>query len=246
LSSEESQDPQFQELGDAARRAGDLFTSHVDEITTDAERHAEQVREHAQREADAARRAALESGRRVFERINAIERPLGELVTTLRGEMERVTAELNNGSYVDLPGAALADEPATDAEPEPEPLPEPQPEPEPEPEPVPAATVERDSPQSDAAVEEEPALAPMEDAAEPAVTKQRRRGFLRGRRSRGPFLSSPGECAVCQRSYQAETEEELEASGWSVSGDVGLCPSCQSEGWQLPEGAQLPFRRGAS
>ena len=30
-----------------------------------------------------------------------------------------------------------------------------------------------------------------------------------------------------------------------TGGEVGLCPDCQADGWQLPEGATLPFRRGA-
>jgi hypothetical protein len=89
-----SQDPQLAELGEAARRAGQLFSNHVDEIASDAERRAEEIRLQAERDAEATRRAALESGRRVFERINALERPLGELVLTLRHEMDRVTAEL--------------------------------------------------------------------------------------------------------------------------------------------------------
>jgi vacuolar-type H+-ATPase subunit E/Vma4 len=87
-------DPHLAELGEAARRAGQLFTSHVDEIASDAERRAEEIRRQAERDAEATRRAALESGRRVFERINALERPLAELVMTLRHEMDRVTAEL--------------------------------------------------------------------------------------------------------------------------------------------------------
>ena len=58
------------------------------------------------------------------------------------------------------------------------------------------------------------------------------------------FVSIQGYCAVCQRAFMAGSEENLEQSGWRVTGDVGLCPECQSEGWQLPEGARLPFRRG--
>jgi len=37
--------------------------------------------------------------------------------------------------------------------------------------------------------------------------------------------------------------ENLESSGWLVTGEIGVCPDCQSEGWQLPDGAKLPFRR---
>ena len=71
--------------------------------------------------------------------------------------------------------------------------------------------------------------------------------FARLRRSRSrAFISTQGYCAVCQRAFMAGSEENLGLSGWRVSGDVGLCPDCQSDGWQLPEGARLPFRRGGS
>jgi hypothetical protein len=90
-------DPRLAELGEAARRAGELFNHHVDEITADAEHRAEELRQKAERDAEATRRDALESGRRVFDRINALERPLNQLVGTLQHEMERVAAELGSG-----------------------------------------------------------------------------------------------------------------------------------------------------
>jgi hypothetical protein len=64
--------------------------------------------------------------------------------------------------------------------------------------------------------------------------------------SESVFITTEGHCAVCQRTYMAGTEETLRQSGWRVNGDVGLCPECQSDGWQLPEGARLPFRRGGT
>jgi hypothetical protein len=248
-------DPHLAELGEAARRAGQLFTSHVDEIASDAERRAEEIRRQAERDAEATRRAALESGRRVFERINALERPLAELVMTLRHEMDRVTAELGEGRYVELPADSVTEE---RAEPKAQPTPEPEPEPKPAAdagwEEAPDTSVDGGAePKSTADTDESPAVQledPQETAvsavpgSESAVTKPRR-GLLRRRRSR-PFIGTPGECAVCQRSYQAADEKELESSGWSISDDVGLCPNCQADGWQLPEGARLPFRRGAS
>jgi hypothetical protein len=250
-------DPQFSELNDAARRAGQLFTQHVDEITKDAQRHADEIEKKAEQDAEDARREALESGRRVFERINALERPLGELVRTLRHEMDRVTAELGEGRYVELPGEAVTEE---RAEPKARPTPEPEPAPPPEPESADAGWEEAPDTSADGSAEMKSTadtdesdavqLGPQETAvsavpeSESAVTKPRR-GLLRRRKSR-PFIGSPGECAVCQRSYQAADENELEASGWSISDDVGLCPNCQADGWQLPEGARLPFRRGAS
>jgi hypothetical protein len=74
-------------------------------------------------------------------------------------------------------------------------------------------------------------------------------GGLFGRRkgkAKGTFITTQGYCVVCHRAFMAGSEESLALSGWSVTGDVGLCPDCQAEGWQLPEGGHLPFRRGGS
>lgn len=275
MNSRDPSDPQLSELSEAARRAGELFSHHVDEITADAKQNAEEIRTEAQQDADATRRAALESGRRVFERINALEQPLTELVGTLRHEMERVTAELTDGQQVvELPQGEVTEDPApapqVEAAPKPEPeteTPEPtgeEAEPESEAQPEPAAEPEvaaptalhetpdttavhetPDAPQADEAPLTPPPAPPQEQTFTQTSPPPKPRRGLFGRRSRKqPFLGVPGECAVCQRSYQADSEEELAASGWSISGDVGLCPDCQSDGWQLPEGAQLPFRRG--
>ena len=68
-----------------------------------------------------------------------------------------------------------------------------------------------------------------------------------GRRGKkGLFVTTPGHCAVCHNTFMAGSEEELRASGWKVTGDVGLCPEDQADGWQLPEGAVLPYRRGGA
>jgi len=80
-----------------------------------------------------------------------------------------------------------------------------------------------------------------------ALTSKRSR--LRGRfggSRETPFITTEGECAACRRTLQVESEEALAESDWLVNGDVGLCPDCQSQGWQLPEGARLPFRRGGT
>lgn len=66
---------------------------------------------------------------------------------------------------------------------------------------------------------------------------------LFGRWRARAFRDEPGCCAVCQRELQVDDEAELKASGWIVSGDSGVCPPCQEDGWQLPEGAAIPFRR---
>jgi hypothetical protein len=159
-----------------------------------------------------------------------------------------------------------AEEPAVEPEPEPaavEPEPEPaavEPEPEPaavEPEPEPAAVEPEPEPaaaepEAPAAFQaEQPAFEqeqpPVEPEPPPPVERKRRGLFGRLRRSGDrTFVSIQGYCAVCQRAFMAGSQENLELSGWLVSGDIGLCPECQSEGWQLPEGARLPFRRGGS
>ena len=132
-----------------------------------------------------------------------------------------------------------------------------------EPEPVPAEESAAEEPDPSADGEPSPVGAPepaaaaaatlLHESPEPAAAAQApeaapRRGLLsRLRRSgSGVFISTEGHCAVCQRGFMAGSKENLRLSGWLVSGDVGLCPECQSEGWQLPEGARLPFRRGGS
>ena len=78
------------------------------------------------------------------------------------------------------------------------------------------------------------------ETVEGAPVKRGMRGLLRRKR---PFVTTPGNCAVCHRSIAAGSQQALEASGWVVRGDLGICPQCRSDGWQLPEGARLPHRR---
>jgi hypothetical protein len=78
----------------------------------------------------------------------------------------------------------------------------------------------------------------------PFGRKRKRRGWLKRRKS-ALFITTSGQCAVCYRGFAAGSEEALAESGWKISGELGLCPQCQSEGWQLPEGARLPYRRAA-
>jgi hypothetical protein len=70
-------------------------------------------------------------------------------------------------------------------------------------------------------------------------------GWLKRRKS-ATFITTPGQCAVCYRSLAAGSAEALQQSGWRVSGELGLCTHCQQDGWQLPEGARLPYRRAAT
>ncbi len=94
------------------------------------------------------------------------------------------------------------------------------------------------------ATEPRPTLSPMEGSG-PAKLASRLLGRLRdGGAGKSVFITTEGHCAVCQKALLAGSEDELRSSGWKVSGDVGLCPECQSDSWQLPEGARLPFRRG--
>jgi hypothetical protein len=82
-----------------------------------------------------------------------------------------------------------------------------------------------------------------DDQAEPAEGASGKRGLRGLLRRKRPFITTPGDCAVCHRSVVAGSEQALAASGWVVRGDLGICPQCQSDGWQLPEGARLPHRR---
>ncbi|MBA3306202.1 MAG: hypothetical protein H0U25_09790 [Thermoleophilaceae bacterium] len=79
----------------------------------------------------------------------------------------------------------------------------------------------------------------------PGKLASRLLGRLRdGDTTKGAFITTEGHCSVCQQTFMAGSEADLKQSGWKVNGDVGLCPQCQSDAWQLPEGARLPFRRG--
>jgi hypothetical protein len=77
-----------------------------------------------------------------------------------------------------------------------------------------------------------------EHVARPSVFRR----FGLGKR-RKPFLEEPGRCAICGNSLKVDSDEEIEASGWQVSDDVGVCPDCQTDGWHLPEGSPLPVRQ---
>jgi len=398
-----TQEHHLTELTDAARRAGSIVTEYIDSIVETAERQAEDIRKDAERDAELARKEALDSAQRVFDRINALERPLGELVQTLRTEMERVGHELEGSVEADAIGITseseserrgagglrakaeasrkpvsaeevqaetgpspgqqpdtaeasavegeaagpadpsvppledsapstgvageapaaheaepVAAEPVTgepdervvlepeageeapsapDAEPEaaeealsaPEAEPDaadeapsapdaadeapsaPEAEPDaadeapsgPEAEPD-AADEALSAPEAEpeaaeealsapeAEPEEEPAPAAKREPttvtpAPPSAAAKAKRTILsrfKDRSGKGVFITTQGHCAVCQRTFMAGTEENLRLSGWRVSGEVGLCPECQSDGWQLPDGARLPFRRG--
>jgi hypothetical protein len=239
-----------------------------------AEARAREIRQTAEQDAEATRSEASAAAGKLLTQMDAIERPVAELVTVLRRELDGLSSELRNrGTPVDLPAEAVTEEPVA-------PQPDAEAEERRKQEKEAAARRQEDAEaeaerrrlQEEAEAEAErrrrertegveagsqedsepaepelfqPKAMPSTPAVEP---ESEQRGLFerlrRGRRGKA-FITEPGQCAVCQRTFLSGSEEELAASGWRVSGDVGLCPQCQSEGWQLPEGARLPFRRGA-
>lgn len=273
-----STDEHLTEINRAARQAGHIVTEQIDSIIQRAEQEAETIRREAERDAEDIRREAVVSAKRLLDRLRALEFPLGELVVSIRDEVEQVSRELGKGEYVDSqaislpPGpegaqagsgedelasegevesAADADRPTNQPPPQatvPQPAPRTvfqqagppeasQPPPPPEtsqPEPDPSGS------QPVAAAGPEPA-APAEDGEKVGWRSRRLR---RSKQPKGTFLTSEGHCAVCHRTFMAGSGEALETSEWRISGDVGLCPDCQTDGWQLPDGARLPVRPG--
>ena len=76
---------------------------------------------------------------------------------------------------------------------------------------------------------------PTAPISEPGRLKRRKRVFeTRGR-----------TCAVCRRT-EAASPGALKAGGWALGAEIDLCPDCQEEGWQLPKGGSLPFRRSSA
>jgi hypothetical protein len=92
-------DGQLSELGEAARRAGEIVLEQIDAMVGAAENRAGEIREGAELHAEGKHRETMESARRVFERLEALERPLGELAMTLREEKERFAGELRQGAH---------------------------------------------------------------------------------------------------------------------------------------------------
>ena len=260
------------ELNEAARRAGFIVTEQIESIIERAEREAVTIRRDARRDAEDMRREAADAAKRLLDRLHALEFPLGELVVSLRDEVDRVTQELERGEHVDSHATSLPPpqgrsdgddqpedfderaEPRVSAAPIPSPAPDGQGSgtsefhghridadvdypPEPEAEETDPARTEQPIP---AGVVQE-ALRPEENGGKAGRRARRRQ---KSRQAKGLFITVEGFCSICRRSFAAGSEEELEASGWRVSHDVGLCPSCQADGWQLPDGARLPVRPG--
>jgi DNA repair exonuclease SbcCD ATPase subunit len=50
-------------------------------------------------------------------------------------------------------------------------------------------------------------------------------------------------CAVCHRPREGASDQELTASGWTLTAAGALCSVCRHDGWQFPPDAKVPFRR---
>jgi hypothetical protein len=72
----------------------------------------------------------------------------------------------------------------------------------------------------------------QQNGAAPAAPRGRGRRFGRRRRALP-------QCAVCGRTAHAD-EEGLEQ--WWQARRMSLCPECQADGWQVPDGASVPYR----
>ncbi len=227
---------QLRELDESARRAGYLVTEHIDAIVELAEREAEAVRREAERDAEAIRSNAADFAERLLDHIHRLELPLRESVVGIRAEGES------------LPRRVAEHEPPSEQA---------------------AAEPRREEEDSELPREEEDSELPLFEAMDQELaaftpelvvtplTKQearigRRLRHLRSRLSQGSsqaggaFITKEGHCAVCDRPFAAGSPSDLALSSWRVNGDVGLCPECQGERWQLPDGASLPFRSSES
>ena len=235
-------DEDLSELHEAALRANDLVTEQIESIIEGAERDAEAIRREAAREAEDVRREAVRGATRLLDRLHGLEFPLGELVVSLRDEVEDVSRQLERGEHVDShatplsptesPNAQTGEEVDASVPAE-----------------GPSAGPPEVEPDVQAVGEPEKAVAggressPVRGENGPKLGRGGRRR-QRSKQAKGPFLTSAGHCGVCHRTLLAGSEDELEASGWRVSGNAGVCPDCQAEGWQLPEGARVPVRPG--
>jgi hypothetical protein len=89
-----------------------------------------------------------------------------------------------------------------------------------------------------AAVEPPPAVKPHAEQLPVAPT-----GRLRRRKRL--FETRGRTCAVCRRT-EAASPGALQAEGWALGAEIDICPECGAQGWQLPKGGNLPFRRSSS
>jgi hypothetical protein len=83
------------QMVEAADRAGSIVTEQVRSIIEAAEVNAAEVRRNAERDAVGVRRQAADAANRLLDRIDALERPLADLVTSLRKEADSLTSDLD-------------------------------------------------------------------------------------------------------------------------------------------------------
>jgi hypothetical protein len=81
------------QIGTAADRAGAMVTEQVRSIIDAAENNAAEIRRNAERDVQQMRQEAVEAAHRILDRLDAIEGPLGELVSSLRSAADGLTAE---------------------------------------------------------------------------------------------------------------------------------------------------------
>jgi predicted nucleic acid-binding Zn-ribbon protein len=82
-----------------------------------------------------------------------------------------------------------------------------------------------------------PAEPPLQEAPAGRPGRLRRRKRL--------FETRGRTCAVCRRT-EAASPGALQAKGWALGAEIDICPDCGAQGWQLPKGGNLPFRRSSS
>jgi hypothetical protein len=97
---------------------------------------------------------------------------------------------------------------------------------------------EQPAPLPPIAVEPPPAVQPRSEEPPEAPT-----GRLRRRKRL--FETRGRTCAVCRRT-EAASPGALQGEGWALGAEIDICPDCGAQGWQLPKGGNLPFRRSSS
>jgi cell division septum initiation protein DivIVA len=70
-----------------------MVTEQVRSIIEAAEKRAEEIRSSSERDSDEMRKEAVAAAHRILDRLDAIEGPLGELVTSLRHEADKLTSD---------------------------------------------------------------------------------------------------------------------------------------------------------
>lgn len=229
------------ELTDAARRAESIVSDQINAIVDVVQSEADEIRRSAEEDAKETRREAMESAQRVLQSLDALERPLGELVQTLRGEMDRVGRELEGPVAVEATAIPAPPESRAGATAPRDGIfgasveevaapPEHRAPPEPEPEPAPRATPEP-RPARDEGVPSQRKPAPAE-AAQPGQGNGRQTGNAPTDRPQ-PVLRSPTDLGPQRKSDRF----------WSrLKGGRGKIPFVASQGHCAV--CQKPFMAG--